>query len=84
MGSVNHKVVANIELKPELGIGNKNPNFQNVGYYMHITSQEPFNQLCNPILLLSVCGCDYLQVFGAAWNDVVCIDPLSIVIAKCT
>ena len=34
-GSVNHKVVANIELKPELGIGNKNPNFQNVGYYMH-------------------------------------------------
>ena len=67
------KVVANIELKNELGMGGKSPNLQNAGYFIHLIKGQ-----CShfPLLLISLVGCEYFQVFGAAWCDTVCIDPL--------
>ena len=33
---------------------------------------------CSPMLLVSLAGPHYFQVFGAVWNgDEVCVDPLS-------
>ena len=48
---------------------------QNMGYYIHFQSELDTERA--PMLLVSVVGCHYLQVFGATWNEgCVCIDPL--------
>lgn len=78
--SDNDKVIANFELKAELGYDGKNPNWQNVAYFVHITKDQRQGDSLprNPMLLVSLCGCDYLQVFGASWHGgCVCVDPLS-------
>ena len=39
-GSSNHNVIANIEMKAELGLDGKNPNWKNAAYYIHITKDQ--------------------------------------------
>lgn len=67
--------LANFELKNELCGISSEPNVQNMGYYIHFQSKLDTDRA--PMLLISVVGCHYLQVFGATWNQGnVCIDPL--------
>ena len=68
-------ILGNIEVKNELGIGGKAPNLQQAGYFIKLREKD--HSSC-PMLLMSVVGPDYFQVFGAAWNGGrVCIDPLT-------
>lgn len=68
-------ILGNIEVKNELGIGGKAPNLQQAGYFIKLRKKD--HSSC-PMLLISVVGPDYFQVFGATWNgDRVCVDPLT-------
>ena len=70
----NGVIVGNYEFKNELGMGGGSPNLQQCGYAIKLTANE---QTRSPLLLMTVAGPDYFQVFGSAWNgDVLCIDPL--------
>ena len=72
------KVVVLFEFKNTMGIGTGSPNYQNIGNYLHTCkSEDPVGR--HPILLVTIAGCDYFQVFGAVWNgrDKLCIDPLT-------
>ena len=68
--------LVNWEFKNEM-FGNATcPNEQNIGYFIHMKKGQTGH---SPMLLVSVVGCHYLQVFGAAWDGDkrVCVDPLS-------
>ena len=72
------KVSVNLELKTEFGKGGKDAVLQNCLYYVHIYRNDQDEGL-DPMLLISMVGCHYFQVFGAVFgpnNDVLC-DPLS-------
>lgn len=74
----NGKVMVNIELKAELGSGGKDAVFQNCLYYVLAHRNDAKEQL-DPVLLISIAGCHYFQVFGAVFgpNNDVLYDPLS-------
>ena len=64
----------NWEFKNELNGISSEPNRQNVGNYIQLTKGS--NQ-CSPMLLVTVVGPHYFQVFGAVWyKEFVCVDPL--------
>ena len=66
--------LANWEFKNDLREITSDPILQNNAYFVHLQSG---NNHRSPMLLLTVIGCHFLQVFGAAWNGGdVCIDPL--------
>ena len=66
--------IINWEFKNELGSGGSDAVAQNNAYFVHLKKGESGR---SPMLLVSVVGCHYFQVFGAAWNGgVVCVDPL--------
>ncbi len=66
------RCVVNWEFKNESG----NAVQQNNVYF--ILMQKGHHEDRSPMLLVSVIGCHYLQVFGAAWDGKrACIDPLS-------
>ena len=72
---VNNFRVGNYEFKNEFAGITSDPNNQNIGYFVHL--QAPCEDERAPMLLVSLIGCHYFQVFGAVWNrDKVCIDPL--------
>ena len=74
----NGKTSVNIELKAELGKGGKDAVLQNILYYVH-TYRNDKDEGLDPMLLISIVGCYYFQVFGAVFgpnNEVLC-DPLS-------
>lgn len=63
--------VINFELKNELCGISSEPNLENLGYFIR-------SDVESPLLLVTIVGCHYLQVFGAVWyGDHVCCDPLS-------
>ena len=67
--------VANFEFKNEFAGITSDPYNQNIGYFVHL--QAPYGDKCSPMLLVSLVGCHYFQVFGAVWyREEVCIDPL--------
>ena len=67
--------VANFEFKNELNGTSSDPYNQNIGYFIHL--QSPLENERAPMLLVSLVGCHYFQVFGAVWNGgALCIDPL--------
>ena len=61
-------VLANIEVKNGLGMTNSDANLQNVNYYKCLVPQEDRCGI-NPLLLISMVGCDYLQAFGAILTE---------------
>ena len=64
----------NWEFKNELNGISSEPNRQNVGNYIQLTKGS--NQR-SPMLLVTVVGPHYFQVFGAVWyKEIVCVDPL--------
>ena len=66
--------VCNYELKNEFSGCTADAVKQNHGYFVQLQAQGTGK---SPMLLISVIGCHYLQVFGATWyGDSVCIDPL--------
>lgn len=71
----NDYTVINWEFKNEMCGISSEPNKQGSAYFVHLKSGETGR---SPMLLVSVVGCHYFQVFGAVWNGShVCIDPLS-------
>ena len=67
-------VVGNYEVKNELGMGGKSPNLQQCGYAIKLNAGK---QTRSPLLLTTLVGPDYFQVFGSAWNgEFLCVDPL--------
>ena len=67
--------VINWEFKNEMCGISSEPNKQGIGYFVHFKSGESGR---SPMLLVSVVGCHYFQVFGAVWNGChICVDPLS-------
>lgn len=68
-------IVVNWEFKNGMVGITSEPYQENQGYYVHLKAG---NSDRSPMLLVSVVGCHYLQVFGAVWNGSrVCVDPLS-------
>ena len=67
--------IANWEFKNEFLSNSACPVTQNNAYFIHFKNGQKDRF---PMLLVSVVGCHYLQVFGAVWNGqrCVCIDPL--------
>jgi len=64
----------NYELKNEFSGCTADAVKQNHGYFVQLQVQGTGK---SPVLLISVIGCHYLQVFGATWyGDSVCVDPL--------
>ena len=55
-GSINHNVIVNIEMKVELGLDGKNPNLQNIAYYITKDQRQERHQPRYPMLLISICG----------------------------
>ena len=69
------EVIGNVEIKNEFGQGGKDPIMQNIGHFVKFQMNHPRHR--SPMILISVVGCHYLQVFGAAWNGGnICVDPL--------
>lgn len=69
------EVIGNIEIKNEFGQGGKDAVTQNIGYFIKFQSKHKNRR--SPMILISLVGCHYLQVFGAAWNGGnICMDPL--------
>ena len=63
--------LASWEVKNEMKDISSEPNIQNMDIIFDRGQQR------SPMPLISVVGCYYLQVFGAAWNGgQVCVDPL--------
>ena len=66
--------LANWDVKKELRGITSDPILQNTAYFVHLQSGQNHR---SPMLLLTVIGCHFLQVFGAAWNGgTICLDPL--------
>ena len=75
MSRATRRALANYEFKNEMKSISSEPNVQNVGYFIH--SRKDLPQERAPMLLMSVVGCHYFQVFGAVWNKGdLCVDPL--------
>ena len=73
--SIGNCPLANTEIRKGFASGGGDANFENIGYY--IKFQRNYQQQRAPMFLVSVVGCHYLKVFGAAWNgDSVCVDLL--------
>ena len=70
----NHPI-ANWEFTNEFFKNPTCPVSQNSAYFVHLQRGQKDR---SPMLLVSVVGCHYFQVFGAVWNGdrCVCIDPL--------
>lgn len=67
-------VLGNVEVKNELGTG-CSANLQQVGYFVHLRKKD---QTSYPMLMVSIVGPDYFQIFGAAWKGSrICVDPLT-------
>ena len=67
--------IINWEFKNEMCNISSDPNKQGIAYFVHLRSGETGR---SPMLLVSVVGCYYFEVFGAVWNgNHICIDPLS-------
>ena len=64
----NKHYLANWEYKNEMVEISSEPFFENEACFVHLQKGETGR---NPMLLLNVVGCHYIQVFGAAWNGVV-------------
>ena len=69
--------IASWELKNEFYNNKTCPVSQNNAYFIHLQKERKERDR-SPMLLVSVIGCHYLQVFGATWNGerCVCVDPL--------
>ena len=69
-------ILVNWEFKNELFGNSSCPNRQNITYFIYMKKGKTGR---SPMLLVSVVGCHYLQVFGAAWDREkrACVDPLS-------
>ena len=68
-------VLVNWKFKNEMVNISSEPHHQQHGYYIHLKAGM---NGCSPMLLTTIVGCHYLQVFGAVWNgNHVCVDPLS-------
>ena len=69
--------IANWEFKNEFFNNSSCPICQNNAYFIHL-QKERNEKDRSPMLLVSVVGCHYLQVFGAVWNGerCMCVDPL--------
>ena len=66
--------LANWEFKNEMVDITSEPFYENESYFVHFQRGVPGR---NPMLLVNVVGCHYIQVFGASWNGgEACIDPL--------
>ena len=64
----------NWEFKNELSGISTEPVAQNNAYFVHL-QREVVSRA--PMLLATVVGCHYFQVFGAAWDgSSLCVDPL--------
>ena len=76
--------VINIEVKKDLSSGGNSPVDQNILYYVHFTKSN-WHACLSPMLLISISGCHYFQVFGAVyfkkevWEDPLC-GPLSLLL----
>ena len=73
--SFENRILVNFEMKRELASDGAEPNLKNIGYFIHFqrSNQNPRA----PMVLVSIVGPHYLQVFGATWfGDLVCVDPL--------
>ncbi len=71
--TTDERCVANWEFKNDSS--NSCAVRQNNAYFVHMQKDHEDR---SPMLLVSVIGCHYLQVFGAAWDgDYACVDPLS-------
>ena len=67
--------VGNKEFKNEFVGITSDPYNQNIAYFVHL--QAPYKGQRAPMLLVSLVGCHYFQVFGAVWNGgEICVDPL--------
>ncbi len=66
--------IINWDFKNEMCGISSEPNKQGHGYYVHIQAGSKDR---SPMLLASIVGCHYFQVFGAVWNgNHICVDPL--------
>ena len=72
---VEGRPLSNWEFNNEFFHNSTCPVSQNNAYFVHLNKEYDSS---SPMLLVSVVGCHYLQVFGATWNGhkCVCIDPL--------
>ena len=69
-------VLVNFEFKNEFTCISSEPTAQNIACYIHSQKSLPGQRA--PMLLINCIGCNYLQVFGAAWNKgELCVDPLT-------
>ena len=69
------KVHCNVKIKNELGGTKKSPTLQQVGYAFALNNTD---KKFGPLLLISLAGPEYFQVYGAAWySDRMCIDQLT-------
>ena len=70
------QVLVSFEFKNEFSGISSEPTAQNIACY--INSQKSLHRQRAPMLLINCIGCNYLQVFGAAWNKgALCVDPLT-------
>ena len=74
--SSSDQVLVSFEFKNEFSGISSEPTVQNIACYIH--SQKSLHRQRAPMLLINCIGCNYLQVFGAAWNKgELCVDPLT-------
>jgi len=60
--------------KNEFGSTTSDPVQQNHAYFVHLQGEGTSK---SAMLLVTVIGCHYLQVFGATWNgSEICVNPL--------
>ena len=74
---IKKKVISNIKIKSEFGKGGTDAVLQNFLYYVHINHND-LEEGLDPMLLITMVGFHYFQVFGAVFgpnNEVLC-DPL--------
>ena len=71
-----NKPYVNIELKLNFGSGGKDAILQNTLYYVHAFREAPPH--LNPMILITIVGCHFFQVFGAVFgpDDKILVDPL--------
>ena len=68
-------VLVNFKLKNEMFSTQTCPNKKNIGYFVNFQAGQLGR---SSMLLVSLVGPYYFQVFGAVWNGgEVCVDPLS-------
>lgn len=71
------KIAVNFKIKVDLGKGGNDAVLQNILYYVHANRNDEDEGL-DPMLLISIVGCHYFQVFGVVFgpDNEVLMDPL--------